>query len=123
MDFGILDKLHIRDIQCRCVLGVFAEERHEPREVSINLTIYYNKPKAAKTDNIDQAVDYDELTKKLRAHVEPTTYELIESLAESIANLLLENPSILACLVVVDKHGVPEGARSAAVEIFRKRKL
>ncbi len=121
MDINTLDRIHIRDLNCNCILGVFAEERLKTRQVIISLTIFYDNPKAARTDDIANAIDYDVLSKKLHAHVGETSFELIESLAESVADLLLAEPLITACQVTVEKPDVPAQARGVAVEIFRSR--
>ncbi len=123
MDINTLDRIHIRDLRCSCILGVFDEERLKARQVIINLTIFYDNPEAARTDDIANAIDYDALSKKLHAHVSKTSFELIESLAESVADLLLTEPLITACQVTVEKPDVPAESRGAAVEIFRSRVL
>lgn len=118
------DKIHICDLECDCVLGVYDEERGKKRPVIINLTLYYHTVQRdtnlAHTDNLDNVIDYDSLSQELCAHVEESQFYLIETLAESIARKIFTVPDIVACHIRVDKPGVPKGARSAAVEIFRR---
>ncbi len=121
MDLDRLDRIHIHALRCRCVLGLYPEERHQARDVLISLSLYFKNPDAAMTDNINLTIDYAEVADEIQAHVNGTRYKLIESLAESIAGLLLKRQSILACRVTVVKTGVPNGAHSTAVEIIRER--
>ncbi|OQX28871.1 MAG: hypothetical protein B0D92_06685 [Spirochaeta sp. LUC14_002_19_P3] len=110
------DKIHLRDIRCYCILGVYPEERNKTREVIINLTLYYIPPAA---DNLEEALDYDAITQRVISHVNTSHFRLIETLAESIAGLLIPLPGLHACRIAVEKPGVPEGARAVAVEIIR----
>ena len=121
MDLDRLDRIHIHALRCRCVLGLYPEERHQVRDVLVNLTLYYKNSDSGKSDNINQTIDYAEVADEIQAHVKGTCYNLIESLSESIAGLLLKRQGILACRVTVVKTGVPNGAHSAAVEIIRER--
>ena len=59
-----LDKIYIRDLQIRCIIGINKEERHEKQDVLINITLYTDLSIAGTTDSIEDTVDYKSIKKK-----------------------------------------------------------
>jgi len=116
------DKIHIRDLLLRCIIGINEQERHEKQDVVINITLYVDLCKPCQTDNIDDSVDYKVIKKKIMEQVERSSFFLIEKLAEEIAILCLKNKKVRKVKVIVDKPGALRFSRSVAVEIVRKNK-
>ena len=116
-----MDKILVRDLTARCIIGVNAEERREKQEVLINLSIYADLRKAGKSDKFEDAVDYRSIKKQLLGEVEKSSYNLIEALAQRVAEICLENPAISQVKVTVEKPSALRFARSVGVEIMRKR--
>jgi FolB domain-containing protein len=116
-----MDKILVRDLTARCIIGVNAEERREKQEVLINLSIYADLRKAGKSDKFEDAVDYRSIKKQLLGEVEKSSYNLIEALAQRVAEICLENPAISQVKVTVEKPSALRFARSVGVEITRKR--
>ncbi len=117
-----LDKIHIRDLQLRCIVGLYEEERRAKQDVVLNLTLYADYQRACKTDRIEDTVDYKAIKKKVVEMVEASSYYLIERLAQAVAELCLESPEVQRVEVTVDKPGALRFARSVAVEIARERR-
>jgi dihydroneopterin aldolase/D-erythro-7,8-dihydroneopterin triphosphate epimerase len=115
------DKIHIRDLSLRCIVGLFPEERREKQEVIVNITLYADLRAAGQTDRIEDTVDYKTIKKRVIALVEDGADYLIERLAERIAQACLEAPRVQRVAVTVDKPGALRFARSVAVEILRDR--
>jgi FolB domain-containing protein len=116
-----MDKILVRDLTARCIIGVNAEERREKQEVLINLSIYADLRKAGKSDKFEDAVDYRSIKKQILGEVEKSSYNLIEALAQRVAEICLENPAISQVKVTVEKPSALRFARSVGVEITRKR--
>lgn len=117
-----MDKIHIRDLALRCIIGIYPFERKARQDVVLNITMDTRAHrKAARTDRIEDAVDYKEITKDIIKLVEGSNFQLIETMAEKVAERCLANPKVSAVQVSVDKPGALRFARSVAVEIFRKR--
>jgi FolB domain-containing protein len=116
-----VDRILISDLSARCIIGINEEERREKQDVLINLVIFADLAKAAKSDRFDDSVDYRALKKKVLNMVERSRYYLLEALAESIARICLEQPGIMLVQVRVDKPSALRFARSVGVEIERKR--
>jgi len=117
----LLDQIHIRDLACRCIVGINPEERTNQQDVVINLTLYVDLREACATDRIDDTVDYKSVKRAVLAMVEQSKYHLVERLASHIAELCFADMRVEAVRVTLDKPGALRFARSVAVEIYRER--
>ena len=116
-----MDKVFIKELRVRGILGIHDWERVTPREIIISVTLFTDTHKAAKSDDIADCVDYSATAKKIRAHAESAARMTVEALANDIARLCLEDPKVKKVLARVEKPGaVPESA-SVGVEIERAR--
>ena len=116
-----LDRIHIRDLSLRCILGLYPDERREKQDITVNIVLYADLRSAGLSDGIEDTVDYKDVKKRVVALVEASSSFLIEHLAQRVAGLCLEEPRVEAVRVSIDKPGALRFARSVAVEIFRKR--
>jgi D-erythro-7,8-dihydroneopterin triphosphate epimerase len=117
-----LDKIYIRDLLVRCIIGIFENERKEKQDVIINITLFADFGKACKSDDINDAIDYKVIKKNIIAFVESSSFLLLEKLAEGIAKICLDNDNVKKVIVSIDKPGALRFARSVAVEITRLQK-
>ncbi len=116
-----MDRIHVRDLTLRCIIGVYPEERKDRQDVLVNLLLEGPFSKAAETDGIDDTANYRTITKQIIALVENSEYYLIETLAERIAGVCLEDPLVRRATVTVDKPGALRFARSVAIEVTREK--
>ncbi|MFT5121879.1 MAG: D-erythro-7,8-dihydroneopterin triphosphate epimerase [Kiritimatiellia bacterium] len=115
-----MDRIYIRDLSLRCIIGIFPDERENMQDVVINVTLdCASHHVAALSDDITDAVDYKTITKKIIDLVEPSSFNLLETMAEAIVSITLEHPRVLCSTVCIDKPGALRFARSVAVEITR----
>jgi FolB domain-containing protein len=117
-----LDKLHIRDLMLRCIIGLNDWEREKKQDVLINITLYADLTTACQSDRIEDTVDYKAIKQKVVDMVESSSYMLVERLAQEIADICLENPKVQRVKVMIDKTGALRFARSVGVEIMRERR-
>ena len=116
-----LDRIYIRDLTCRCIVGINPDERTNLQDVNINLVLHADLREAGATDRIDDTIDYKSVKLAVLSLVEKSTYYLVERLAERIAEVCLEDTRVEAVRVTLDKPGALRFARSVAVEIYRER--
>jgi dihydroneopterin aldolase/D-erythro-7,8-dihydroneopterin triphosphate epimerase len=116
-----LDAIHIRDLNLRCIIGIFPEERREKQDIIINVTMYGDLGNACRSDCIEDTIDYKAVKLRILEAVEKSRFSLVERLAEEVARLCLEDPLVRRVTVAVDKPGALRFARSVAVEITRDR--
>lgn len=113
------DRIEIHDLLLRCLVGINPEERVKKQDVIINLTLFGDMRKAAASDDIDDAVNYKTLTKRIIEHVEQSDYFLVEKLAHSIAQIAVQEFGIERAIVSLEKPGALRFARSVGVVIER----
>jgi dihydroneopterin aldolase/D-erythro-7,8-dihydroneopterin triphosphate epimerase len=116
-----LDKIYIRDLLSRCIIGIYPEERVAKQEVIFNITLHARLSRAAETDCINDTVDYKSIKKRIFEMAEASEFQLIETLADRAAKICLEAPGVERVEVSVDKPGALRFARSVAVAIVRER--
>jgi len=116
-----MDRILIKDLMLRCVLGLSGEERREKQDVLINLILWTDLRPAAASDNIEDTVDYSALKKRIITLVERSEYHLAETLADRIASLCLEQKAVQQVKVTLEKPTALRFAHSVGVEITRSR--
>lgn len=115
------DRIHIRELHARCIVGIFPHEREVRQDVFLNITLEADLKKACRSDRIEDTVDYKGLKRAILEMVEQSEFYLIERLAEAVAEICLGHPAVERVTVSVDKPGALRFARSVAVEIQRSR--
>jgi D-erythro-7,8-dihydroneopterin triphosphate epimerase len=116
-----MDRILIKDLLLRCILGLSGEERREKQDVLINLILWTDLRPAAVRDSIEDSVDYSAIKKRIITLVEGSQYHLAETLADRIANLCLEEPAVQQVQVTLEKPTALRFAHSVGVEIIRSR--
>ena len=115
------DRVFIRGLAIRCIVGVDAEERREKRDVLIQITMHTDLRQAGRTDALEDTVDYRALKKRIIRLVEESRFYLIEALAQSIADECLQDSRVERVEVAVEKPGALRFARTVGVAIVRRR--
>jgi dihydroneopterin aldolase/2-amino-4-hydroxy-6-hydroxymethyldihydropteridine diphosphokinase len=117
----VADRIEIKDLLLRAIIGVNEEERRNRQDVVINLVLYVDTRAAAASDAIEDAVNYRTLTKRVIELVERSQFYLVERMAAEIAAVCLDEPRVQQVRVRVEKPGALRFARSVGVEIERAR--
>jgi len=115
------DRIEIRDLLLRGILGINDEEREKKQDILVNLTLIADLRPAGRSDDIADTANYRTITKRVIEHVERTGRYTVEALATDIARLCLEDPRVTSVRVRVEKPGALRFARSVGVEIERNR--
>ncbi len=113
------DTIHIEQLKINCIVGVNEWERKVRRHIIVDLTLETNAAKAAKKDNIEDAIDYITVSERVTRFVQASSYLLIETLAEKIANVVLGEFPISRIRLKLSKPGAISNAKSVSVSIER----
>ena len=113
------DKIIIRDLLLRGIIGVNEEERRMKQDILITITLLLDLRAAGTSDCLDDSVNYRGVCKQVIALVEQSSFFLLEKLAEEICRLCLGHAAVRTVTVCVDKPTALRFARSVAVEITR----
>lgn len=116
-----LDKIVIKDLLLRCIIGINEWERKEEQDVVINIVIWCDLKEATKTDDINRTINYKNVSKEIIRLVGKSKFFLIETLAERIAQVCLEHNNVKRVSVTVEKPGALRFARTVGVEINRRK--
>lgn len=114
-----MDKIYIRDLNVRALIGTYEWEREHKQDLVFNIELNCSLHKAGISDDLTQTVNYKEVRDKLVVLAENSSYKLIEALAESAAALCLEFEGVESVKITLDKPGALRYSRSVAVEIER----
>jgi dihydroneopterin aldolase/D-erythro-7,8-dihydroneopterin triphosphate epimerase len=117
-----MDRIVIKDLLVRGIVGINDDERTNRQDVLINVTLWTDTRPAAASDDIADAVNYRTITKAMIALVESGTPFLVERLAEELARICLEADDRVAAVEIgLEKPGALRFARSVGVVIRRTR--
>lgn len=117
-----LDRVFIRDLLVRGIVGINPEERTNRQDIVVNVTLWADTRRAGASDDIADAVNYRTIAKAIIRHVEEGQPMLVEKLVAEIARLCCESdPRVQALEVTVEKPGALRFARSVGVTIHRSR--
>jgi len=116
-----MDKIIIKDLVARGILGINDWEREKIQDIVINIVALADTRNAWKSDLLEDCVDYSALARKARAHAESAGRRTVEALANDIADLCLQDGAVKKVTVRVEKPGAVRFSASVGVEVERTR--
>jgi FolB domain-containing protein len=116
-----MDKVIIKDLLVRGIIGVNPDERVNKQDILINAVMYADTRPAAAGDDLELTVNYRTIGKRIIRHVEESADLLVEKLAEDLARLIVQEYGVERVMVRVEKPGALRFAASVGVEIERSR--
>ena len=114
-----MDIVFIRRLEADAVIGVHEWERQVRQRLRLDLELGADTARAAATDAIDDALDYNALAERVKALVAESGFRLVESLAEHVADRLRQEFGVPWLRITVHKPGAVAGAESVGVIIER----
>lgn len=113
------DTIFLKDLRIKTIVGVWEWERRMPQTISIDLEMAADVRRAAATDRLDATLDYKALTNRIRSFVEESRFQLIETMAEQIAGIILDEFDVPWTKVTVHKPFAIRDSRDVGVCIER----
>lgn len=113
------DRVFIDDLRIATVIGIFDWEREIKQSVSIDLEMAFDIRKAAASDAIADTLDYKAVAKRLIQFVENSEFQLVESLAEGCAAIVLKEFPVSWLRLKLGKPGAVRGSSAVGVIIER----
>ncbi len=115
------DWIHLQRVKVQCVLGVYPAERERVRPVWMDISLECDTRAAAKSDQLEHALDYEQVEATVVGMAKKARFRLVETLAEHVAAACLRHPMVRTVRVVVEKPGALPLTQSVSVEIVRKK--
>ncbi|WP_176957211.1 dihydroneopterin aldolase [Mariprofundus sp. KV] len=116
---SVKDLVLIEGLEIRTVIGIYDWEREIRQTVRLDLEMAWDISRAAASDNIEDALDYKSVSKRLISFVEGSSFGLIEKLAEQCAQILMNEFAVPWLRLKMSKPGAVRGTENVAVLIER----
>ena len=117
-----MDTVFIEDLRIETVIGIYDWERKIRQTVALDLEMAFDNRKPAASDRIEDTLDYKTVAKRLIAFVESSHFELVETLAERCAEIVLNEFGVRWLRLKLAKPGAVSGSKSVGVMIERGEK-
>lgn len=113
------DHVFIQDLRIETCIGIFEWERRIKQIVSLNLDMACDVAKAAATDKIDDTLNYKAVAKRLIQFVSESQFDLVETLAERCAEIVVNEFDVPWLRLRISKPGAVRGSKEVGVVIER----
>ena len=114
-----MDTIFLHGLKVECVIGIWEWERRITQTLIFDLDIGFDTTAAAHSGTIEDTLSYREVAKRVTAYAQETRANLVETLAQGVADVLIEEFGALWCTVRVNKRGAVTGATNVGVVIER----
>ncbi len=114
-----MDIIYLKDLRIDTIIGIYDWERRTRQTVILDIEMGADIKKAAQSDAIEDTLNYKAVAKRLISFVEESEFELVETLAERIADILLSEFEVPWFRLQLNKQGAVRGVRDVGVIIER----
>lgn len=118
-NYKCMDIIYLSDLRIDTVIGIYDWERRIKQTVVFDLEMGADIRQAAASDHIDDTLNYKAVAKRIIGFVEKSEYQLVETLAEKVAEIILSEFNVPWVRVRLNKQGAVRGARDVGVIIER----
>ena len=115
------DRIFLRGLSIECIIGFIEWERRVKQTVVLDIEMPVDCRAAARTDGVADTLDYKRVAKRVIAFVTASQYKLVETLAERVAELILEEFGVAWVRLTLNKPGAIRDSRDVGVMIERRR--
>jgi len=116
-----MDKIFLKELTTETVIGIFDWEREVKQTIAIDLEMSADIRRAARSDSIQDTLNYKAVAKRLLAFIQQSRFQLVETLAEEVARLVLTEFPVEWVKVTLHKPGAIRHSRDVGVMIERSR--
>jgi 7,8-dihydroneopterin aldolase/epimerase/oxygenase len=114
------DTIFLTALRTECIVGIWDWERKVKQTVVIDVEMACDIRKAALSDHIDDTVDYKKVSKRLLTFVGESQFQLVETLTENIARIVITEFNVPWVRVRLNKQGAIRNSRDVGISIERR---
>lgn len=114
-----MDIIYLHDLKIECVIGIWEWERRIKQTIILDLDMAADFGRAAATDSIEDTFNYKAVAKRLIEFVGQSQFQLVETLGEKVAGIILAEFKVKWVRVRINKRGAIRGAGDVGVIIER----
>ncbi len=115
------DIIFITDLRADAIIGIYERERHIKQTISIDLELAAPIKEAARQDRVEATLNYKLLSKRVEAFIQQSEFQLVETLAEHLAQLIIEEFSVPWLKLTLHKVGALSNSGDVGVRIIRQK--
>ena len=116
-----MDKIVLTDLRIDAVIGIWDWEKRNPQTISIDLEMQTDTKKASQLDSIEDVLDYKAVSKRVKQFIQASQFNLIETLAENVAKIILEEFDAQWLKLRISKPFAIRDSRNVGVSIERTK--
>ena len=116
-----MDKIILTDLRIDAVIGIWDWEKRNPQTISIDLEMQTDTKKASQSDSIEDVLDYKAVSKRVKQFIQASQFNLIETLAENIAKIILEEFDVQWLKLRISKPFAIRDSKNVGVSIERTK--
>ena len=117
-----MDRIFLSEMKIETTVGIWEWEKRIKQQVIIDIEMSADIKKAAATDQIEDTLNYKAVAKSVRKLVEESSFQLVETMAEKISELVIGEHNVSWVRVKVNKHGAIRGSKGVGIIIERDDK-
>jgi len=114
-----LDIVFIEDLRIETIIGIYDWERKIKQTISLDIEMAADNQRPAASENIDDALNYKAVAKRMISFTEESQFQLVETLAERLVEIIMTDFNVPWCRLKLSKLGAVTGSRSVGVIIER----
>ncbi len=115
-----MDKVFIEQLTIETIIGIYDWERKIKQKVTFDVDMSFDIKKAAESDSIEFALDYKSVAKRVIEFVEGSEFQLVETLADKVAAIILQEFNVHSLNLKLSKPGAVRGSKAVGVSIYRE---
>jgi len=116
-----MDKIFLKDLKIKTRIGIFDWEKQIDQIININIEVGTDIKKAAKTEDVKYSLDYKDLSNKVKEYVANNHHDLIETLIENIAEMILLEFKVEYVTISISKPGAIRDSQDVGITITRNK--
>jgi dihydroneopterin aldolase len=117
-----MDIVFIRELKVETLVGIYDWERRLRQHVILDIEMGTDIARAARSDKIEDTLDYKAVAKRVTQFVHDAEFGLVETLAEQVAAIIMQEFQVPWVKVTLNKPGAVSGSKSVGVIIERGKK-
>jgi len=117
----IMDKIKLSALTVNTVIGIWDWEKRNPQKVVFDIEVSTDISKASKSDSIKEALDYKTISKRVKQYALENHFELIETLAEKVAEIILNEFEVSWVKLTISKPYAIRDSKNVSLTIERSK--
>ena len=114
-----MDIIFISDLRAETIIGVYEWERNQKQTIAVDIEMATHIAKAASSDNIEDTLNYKAVSKRIEQFIADSSFQLVETLAERVAELILSEFEVPWLRLTLHKPGALSNSKDVGIIIER----